>query len=334
MKLNAHNREQCLAEVLQHFWTPPTDGDQLLIIGDRERRLAGRFSDGRVDVREWCRWASGQRTGTAWPPAGLNDVVALRLPRDKSIFRLQLAAISHRINPSGSVWVYGANDEGVRSAKKVLADYYDHVESMGSKRHCRVWRATGPTIVGTGTIAEHLSTHQLELASGAKRWHHLPGVFADGQIDAATALLLRALTACSPPATVLDFACGGGVISAELQERWPHVQLTGSDADALALEVARLNLPGQELISSDGWSKLHDRRFDLIVSNPPIHRGRDEDHSVLEALIRSSPRHLTKSGELWLVGQKRLNLKRLYARLEVEAHLRSEDGRFQVWSST
>ena len=127
---------------------------------------------------------------------------------------------------------------------------------------------------------------------------------------------------------------GGGVISAALQERWPNAQMTGSDADALALEVARLNLPGQELVSSDGWSKLNDRRFDLIVSNPPIHRGRDEDHSVLEELIRSSARHLTTSGELWLVGQKRLNLKRMYARLGVEARLRSEDSRFQVWSST
>ena len=73
--------------------------------------------------------------------------------------------------------------------------------------------------------------------------------------------------------TVLDLGTGSGAIALALAARWPAARLCAVDASAAALEVAqangrRLGLKVQWLLS-DWWSALAQRRFDLIVSNPP-----------------------------------------------------------------
>ena len=136
------------------------------------------------------------------------------------------------------------------------------------------------------------------------------------------------------PQTVLDFACGGGVICADLRSRWPDAVLTGLDADALALEVARRNDCYDALVVSDGWRRMPAQRFEMIISNPPIHRGRMEDHRVLGELLAQSSVYLAPQGTLWLVGQKRLRLRDHLNTYFGRVHCQADDGRFQVWSAS
>jgi len=157
-------------------------------------------------------------------------------------------------------------------------------------------------------------------------------VFAKGELDAATKLLLESLDSEESPKNILDFACGGGVIGAELSARWPKAELSGLDADAIALHVAALNAPYSKLYLSDSWSSLQSQTYDLIVSNPPIHRGKSEDHQALDSLIVHARAYLNPGGRLWLVGQRRLGLgRRLQGSLKGQCV--KDDGRFQVWSA-
>ena len=70
-----------------------------------------------------------------------------------------------------------------------------------------------------------------------------------------------------------------------------------------------------------------DRRFDLIVSNPPFYRGPAKDSSDTFAWIAGSAPALRPGGELWLVFNSHLPylpaLRRHVGTTSIEAHDRN-----------
>ncbi len=79
-----------------------------------------------------------------------------------------------------------------------------------------------------------------------------------------------------PPQTILDLGTGTGAIALVLAARYPTATITGIDASTEALALAAENathtgMAGRvEWMTSDWYAALApDRRFDLIVGNPP-----------------------------------------------------------------
>lgn len=75
-------------------------------------------------------------------------------------------------------------------------------------------------------------------------------------------------------ARVLDLGTGSGAIALALAQERPAWQVAALDSSPGALAVAqenarRLRLDRVELIESDWFGALRDRRFELLVSNPP-----------------------------------------------------------------
>lgn len=76
--------------------------------------------------------------------------------------------------------------------------------------------------------------------------------------------------------TALDFGTGSGCIAIALASRCPNTRITALDVSTDALAVAKQNadrngVAGRiEFVESDGFTALAaDRRFNLIISNPP-----------------------------------------------------------------
>lgn len=68
---------------------------------------------------------------------------------------------------------------------------------------------------------------------------------------------------------VLDPGVGTGEFLLSVRERQPQAELVGWDVDATALRAARELLPDAELIERSALDPLPDRRFDVVVGNPP-----------------------------------------------------------------
>ncbi|MDD5297060.1 MAG: 50S ribosomal protein L3 N(5)-glutamine methyltransferase [Rhodocyclaceae bacterium] len=75
--------------------------------------------------------------------------------------------------------------------------------------------------------------------------------------------------------SVLDLCTGSGCLAILMAHAFPHAHVDATDISAAALEVARRNVDDYglqdriELLESDVFSALGDRRYDLILSNPP-----------------------------------------------------------------
>lgn len=91
-----------------------------------------------------------------------------------------------------------------------------------------------------------------------------------------TELLVEAALERAPehgPCRVLDLATGSGCIAIAVARHRPQARVTATDRSREALAVARENAARHgvdvEFLESDWFEALPDRRFDLIVANPP-----------------------------------------------------------------
>lgn len=313
----------------------PVDGP-LLVVDDEDGAVVDAGERLGVPVSVWRRRAVGGRRATAWPEDGVFAAATIRLPRAWAAFEMTLHAVAARVRAGGPICAYGANDEGIKSAHRRMEPVVGEARTVDTRRHCRVIgaaRPAEPAVALRPTLEDWAEAVPVLLPNGTElSLRSYPGVFAHGRLDAGTARLLPMLPEVDAGARVLDFACGAGVIAAAMRARTPGVDLTLCDIDAVALEAARVNVPDARHALGDAWDALDaGARFDLIVSNPPIHEGRDEDFRALHRLVSEAPAWLGDGGALVFVVQRTVGAGQLDASGFRRAGVIHEDPQFQVW---
>jgi len=119
--------------------------------------------------------------------------------------------------------------------------------------------------------------------------------------------------------TALDLCTGSGCLAVLLARSFPRAQVDAADLSRAALAVARINirkyrLGGRvRLVHSDLFSALREKRYDLIICNPPY---------VTAAAMRRLPREHRHEPRMALAGgPDGLDLVRKIL-LQAERHLR------------
>ena len=313
----------------------PGDG-AILVVNDATgaiiRAMCARLGLAKERLIAWHRRLPSARGVNAmpWPPAGPFAAAIVRLPKARAELDMTLHAVASVLAPGAPLWLYGANDEGIKSAAKPMAALLGPVSVVDTRGHCRVLMAKRPADIGAlrPTLADWRQRVEFEIAGARASFVTYPGLFAQGRLDAGTRLLLEHLPELRPESAVLDFGAGMGVVAAAVRTRWPEARLTLVDTDAVALEAARENVPAAAY--ETGLGAVHPESLDAILSNPPIHDGKQEDHGALEALIRRAPEILRRGGTIEIVVQRRVGAGQLIREVFGDCSVVAEDGVFQV----
>lgn len=260
------------------------------------------------------------------------DLALVLCGRHRGENELRLAEALGRVRPGGRVVIAGGKTEGAASLARRLAGLAV-VEGRASKHHGVVFwlvrDAAGPGIVE----ALRAANPPLLLEGGFRTG---PGMFSHDRVDAGSRYLADNLPAGLKGAAA-DFGAGWGYLSVRLAADAPAVPTIDLfEAGFAACEAARANMAAlaPQAAATVHWLDLLaepvERRYDLIVMNPPFHRGRAAEPAIGEAMIRTAARALKPGGKLFLVANAPLPYE---AALQLHFPRHGEtcrDGRFKV----
>ncbi|MEO6065992.1 MAG: class I SAM-dependent methyltransferase [Lysobacterales bacterium] len=231
-------------------------------------------------------------------------------PRQRDEARALFALAIARTEPGGIVVASMPNDAGAKSGENDLERVAGPLHVV-SKNKCRVfWTAPLHGAVDTVLAAEwSILDAPRPILDG--RFISRPGVFAWDRVDIASALLAAHLPNdfCG---TGADLGAGYGFLAAEVLARCADVTVDLFEAEARALDLARINLAS---FASRGAARFYWRdvtaglseRYDFIVTNPPFHaEGRADRPDIGRDFIAAAANALQPGGRLWLVANRHL----------------------------
>jgi 16S rRNA (guanine1207-N2)-methyltransferase len=304
-----------------------------ILIANPSSGLPAMLAARGLACQRWHRRLVSAEAARPWPPPGPFDLAIVRLARAKDEQEMVLHAVLSVLAVHARLFVYGGNDEGIRSAASVLASLCGEADTVAKRGHGRLLAARRPAQLDQvrGELAAWRRTTPLSIAGQRRDWVSYPGLFAAGRIDEGSELLLATLPSLPAEARLADFGCGSGVIAAALAMT-PNGGLDLIDHDSVALLAAKENVPGGRAILASSLAGAAGL-WDAIFSNPPLHAGISESHAALTRLIVEAPAHLRRGGLLQLVLQRRLPVEDLLAQHLGEVRILADNGRYRVWSA-
>lgn len=240
------------------------------------------------DQEAWAR--AGFDTQLPEKP-GTAIVVA---PRSKDLAR---GMIAQAAASADLIVVDGQKTDGIDSLWNAVKKRLGPLPSI-TKDHGRLFWFSATGVLGDWAITGP--------AKDKHGFYTQPGVFSDGAVDKGSMALTGALPAALP-GRVADLGAGWGYLAGEVLQRDGVTALTLVEAEALALDCARLNVtdPRAEFVWADATTWTSDP-FDHIVMNPPFHQGRAGDPGLGQGFIRNAAKLLKPKGSLWMVANRHL----------------------------
>jgi len=194
-----------------------------------------------------------------------------------------------------------------RGMNKVLETYFADVSASRGQSKCRALLASAPhppaRDAETSAFPRSERHHDLEItvcAHGA--------TFAGTGIDLGTRFLAGFLDQTKQDVSeIIDLGCGSGVLATLAARRFPDGRVLAVDESAAACRSAQATAAANDVADrvtvrrGDGLVGLDDDSVDLVVCNPPFHRGTTRDSSVAFEMFADAERVLRPGGELWTV---------------------------------
>jgi 16S rRNA (guanine1207-N2)-methyltransferase len=293
------------------------------------------------------------RSARAWARAALPgnvpgpfDAVLMVLPKGRDLARLYFLAAHEALRDGGRLYLAGANKSGIKAAIRDAEALFGPSTLLAYRRGNRVvelikepreeplpkeYRVAG---VAAGTYQEFDVTIRDHVYAVRAR----PGVFSWRGVDPGTVMLLESLD-LRPSDEVLDVGAGYGIIGLHAAERVGPDHATLVDVDLLACDSATQTLRANgienpDVVLGDGVAAAGDRRFTLVVSNPPFHSGHVQGAEMVQALIAEAYDILAPRGRLVLVANRFLPYDRPMARVFGLAETLAQDASYHVLSAT
>ncbi|BET95626.1 16S rRNA (guanine(1207)-N(2))-methyltransferase RsmC [Xenorhabdus taiwanensis] len=313
----------------------------LLFAGDLQDNLATEIEAAsvRVHTNQYHHWQSlirqlGDNTwfGLVADSAFIRgcDTLIYYWPKSKQEARFQLRSL-FSILPSGTdIFIVGENRSGVRSIDKLMEGIATF-RKIDTARRCSLFY---------GQLKDQVQFDQNNWWNsyqvGDVTVNTLPGVFSQDDLDIGSRLLLSTFDA--PIAgSLLDMACGAGVLASVLGKKNPDLSLTLSDVNAAAIVSSKATLQANKLkgnvVTSNVYSAIEEK-FDWIISNPPFHDGLKTNLAAAEDMIRMAPNYLKSGGKLRIVANAFLPYPNLLDKTFGRHEVIAQTGKFKVYQAT
>lgn len=253
--------------------------------------------------------------------------------RHRGLNELRIADAIERTGEGGTIVVAGGKEDGIASLRKRLGGLVEIADHLPKYHGTVLWFRRDATALAAAAAlrADNPDT----LVDG--RFHTAPGMFSFDRIDTGSRLLVEYLPD-DIKGKVADFCAGWGYVAAEVAAKAKELKaLELFEADYDALEAARRNLQVEGMEPRFHWQDLLkepvERRFDMVVMNPPFHQDRDGDPEVGQRMIRAASAALKPGGRLYMVANRHLPYQPVLAGAFAWHEELAVEGGFRIWTA-
>jgi len=277
-------------------------------VGGDPDRAVGAYCDSLADRTAVSTATEGAGVAVRWEDdldAALQDanLVLLRLPKSLAALDEIAEAVARCADPGVRVLAGGRVKHMSHGMNKVLLKHFGSVRASLGQQKSRVLVADSPRSRSDRTYPVCARDDDLDLtvcAHGA--------AFAGSSVDLGTRYLASFLAQLPETAVdVVDLGCGTGVLAVLAARLLPAARVLAVDeslsATRSALATARANDQSERVSvrQSDLLDGVPDESLDVVLCNPPFHRGTSRDSDVAFAMFADAARALRPGGELWTV---------------------------------
>ncbi|CAL4043194.1 16S rRNA (guanine(1207)-N(2))-methyltransferase RsmC [Buchnera aphidicola] len=250
-------------------------------------------------------------------------------PKNKSEANFQLQYLLSIFKKKSHIFIVGENNSGVKSAVLILENWIK-LKKIDTAKHSILFYG----ILHEKTyfkLENYFNNHTLNYL----KIKTLPGVFGHKKIDTGSKLLISTFNK-EIKGNILDLGTGSGIISMSLADISKKTSLTLTDINLTALLSCKINLLNNKIqgkvYSSDLYSNI-DKRFNMIICNPPIHRDLKLSLIITTNMIKESINYLTPRGELRIVTNTFLSYKKILDKTFHKHVILKKNNHFKVYQA-
>ncbi|RLT87881.1 MULTISPECIES: class I SAM-dependent methyltransferase [unclassified Ketobacter] len=235
------------------------------------------------------------------------DVIAYRVSKEKAVVHHIINQAPASLNAKGSLLLCGFKNEGIKTYISKVEQYLGcKAEVSKGERQLKLaqFRVT--------ELGEPLDDREYRQLTCIGEQRNLalfskPGQYGWNKIDKGSELLVNAfadhVNIAGAPATLLDLGCGYGYLSV-MAWALGAGQIMATDNNAAAIASCRHNFEIHgiqgEVSADDCACDLH-HQYDVVLCNPPFHKGFDTEPDLTEKFLRSARHHLKNNGVAFVV---------------------------------
>lgn len=295
------------------------------------QQVAERVSGWCDDVRD-AELLAPEMLISHWEDGDLHDVdlVWLRLPHSLDALDEYAEVIVQYCGPEVRIIAGGREKHLARSMNTTLAKHFSEVSASLGKRKARALMASGP-IPSTSTWPRHTTVDAAGLELDL--WWHGAN-FAAGRVDLGTQLLIDHIQQAADADSYLDLGSGTGLLAALLADLHPNSKVSAVDVSWAAVQSTKLTAgPTVTTSWTSSLAGFDAQSLDIIVCNPPFHRGAAKDSEPAEAMFTDAGRALVEGGEFWCVFNSHLPWKARLSQSIGSTTLIAQTPRYMLTSS-
>lgn len=264
------------------------------------------------------------------------STVFYRVSKEKALVHYLLNRVLTQLPIGGQLVLTGEKGDGLKTyadkARAMVGSDKDLSKGNGGSLQAVIRKNHAPS-----TLLDDSDYQRIRpITSDSPILHSKPGVYGWQKVDRGSALLIRALEGVAEaPATVLDLGCGYGYLTVMAHQRFPGARFLATDNNVTALAACRKNIEAHgidaELVAADCAVGIS-QRVDLVLCNPPFHKGFDIHGDLTQAFVSAAAERLAPGGRALFVVNHFIALEQKSAPWFGRCELLLSEGGFKVCS--
>ncbi len=252
------------------------------------------------------------------------DLVLFKMPKSIAYWDYQLCALKPHLSEEchilGGAMVKHLTKSMIEKTQTILGSAQPSLASQKARLISCKANLTGEQ----PALKSMLKTYQVPEYDLTLDNH--PNLFSRDRLDIGSRFLLENFPIVESAKTIIDMACGNGVLGIQAGRQNPDASIVFTDESYMAIASAKHNAERYLVAEqatfelTDSVNSIANEDADLIINNPPFHQQHVVGDFIARRMFKDARRVLKKQGELWVVANRQLGyhvvLKKLFGNCE------------------